>query len=105
MRKKINVKADLFDISDLSDLPQEASGQICKNPRRTDDVLGGRIREIFTRAGDTEITQDQIFVAYYRLFGGDKTKSQLVAKMGYMLSRKTANFVKVKGKFATYSLV
>lgn len=101
-------KINLFDLSDLSDLPNEAKNQINKKEYACNgnDVTAGRILNIFSKAGiGNEITTEQVFVAYYRLHGGDKTKKQLMNKMNYLIKNKKANFIKIKGKFGVYVLV
>ena len=70
---------DIFDTSDLSDIPDIIRYDV-------EDVMENNIIALFNIA-KRKLHIDEITVAYYRKYGGEITKAQMRTKL-YNMSRK-----------------
>lgn len=92
---------DVFDLSDLSDLPQNIKAELKVNAR---DPFEKNIIDIFRKAS-RELEIDQVTVAYYRLFKEAKERKQIMAKL-YNMSRTDRPAIQsVAGKKGVYKLI
>ena len=77
---------NIFDLTDVSDIPAKISSDLrC-------DVFAQNILKLFNEAGRS-LTVPEVTVAYYRRFNEIKTKRQIMVKL-YSMAR--AREVKIK---------
>lgn len=92
---------DIFDLSDLSDLPQSIKSDL--NVMKRDD-FENKIIEVFRRA-KRDITLDEVTVGYYRLHNEQKERKQIMSKL-YNMSRNNRPAIEsVAGKKGVYKLI
>ena len=92
---------DIFDLSDLSDLPQNVKSDL--NVLKRDD-FENKIINVFRRA-NRELTLDEVTVGYYRLHNEEKERKQIMAKL-YNMSRTNRPAIKsIEGKKGVYKLI
>ena len=70
---------DYFDLQDISDIPEEIKKEL------NDDYFSNQILELFDIA-KRDLSIDEVTVAYFRKFGGLKTKKQIMGKL-YNMAR------------------
>lgn len=98
---------DIFDISDLSDIPQEIKKGLRVLGKR--DGFGSSLIKIFELAG-RELSIDEVTVAYYRLLkrrkkaGRVKTRKQIMGKLYIMSISDNPPIESVEGKRGVYRL-
>lgn len=91
---------NLFDLTNLSDLPNELkNGLSIKTPSKFESD----IRALFEIA-DGPLTIDEITVGYYRKFGGNINKKNMMHKLYVAARNKDCCFEKVRGSKSTYRL-
>lgn len=92
---------NIFDLSDLSDLPQNVKSDLNILKR---DNFENKIIDVFRRA-NRELTLDELTVGYYRLHDEEKERKQIMAKL-YNMSRANQPAIKsIEGKKGIYKLI
>ncbi len=92
---------DIFDLSDLSDLPQSIKSDLNVMKR---DEFEKKIIEVFRRA-KRDITLDEVTVGYFRLHNEQKERKQIMSKL-YNMSRNNRPAIEsVAGKKGVYRLI
>lgn len=92
---------DIFDLSDLSDLPQEIKSEL--NVMKRDD-FENKIINVFQRAR-RDLTLDEVTVGYFRLHSEQKERKQIMSKL-YNMSRSTRPAIEsVAGKKGVYRFI
>lgn len=95
MTENIVKERGLFDLTDVSDIPDEISTCL------SNDVFAQNILTLFDKAG-RNLTVDEITVGYYRQFNVIKTKRQIMVKL-YNMARtreaKIRSIPKLKGVY------
>lgn len=92
---------DIFDLSDLSDLPQSIKSEL--NVMKRDD-FENKIIEVFRKA-NRDLTLDEVTVGYFRLHNEQKERKQIMSKL-YNMSRSTRPAIEsVAGKKGVYRLI
>ncbi len=83
---------NLFDINDLSDLPEDMRKDV--ESRRLDD-FESKILDLFEIA-NRELTIDEVMIALFRKFSLIKNRRQVMNKLYQMGNPKTGRLVSVK---------
>lgn len=92
---------DIFDLSDLSDLPQNIKSELNVMKR---DEFENKIIDVFRRAR-RDITLDEVTVGYFRLHNEEKERKQIMSKL-YNMSRNNRPAIEsVSGKKGVYRLI
>lgn len=91
---------DIFDLSDLSDLPQDLKNELVVN-RRDDFEL--KMISLFKMAG-RELNIDQIQAAYFRKYNEYKERTKITAKLYNMARSSNSAIESVKGRKGVYKL-
>ena len=87
--------SDLFDLCDVTDIPEEIKVELNKDP------FGDHIVELFNIA-NRNLSVDQVTVGYYRRFHEVKTKRQIMTKLYNMAHDITSSIESVPGKKGIY---
>jgi hypothetical protein len=91
---------DIFNLSNLSDIPDSIKGELKILSR---DGFEMKIIELFKKAG-RELNIDEVTVAYYRFFKEEKNRSQIMTKL-YNMSRSEHSAIKsIEGRKGVYKL-
>nr|DAJ14529.1 MAG TPA: hypothetical protein [Siphoviridae sp. ctD5s5] len=88
----------LFDLTDVSDIPDEISTNLKCN------VFAQNILTLFDKAG-RNLTIDEIAVGYYRQFNVIKTKRQITAKLYNMARAKNAKIRSIPNHKGVYGVI
>lgn len=96
----MKTESDVFDLTDLSDLPQELRQELVVSKR---DEFEKRLIELFKRAG-RELNIDEIQAAYYRVHGEFKSRNKVTAKLYNMSRASNSATESVKGRKGVYRL-
>ena len=91
---------DIFDLSDLSDLPQDLKNELVVN-RRDDFEL--KMISLFKMA-KRELNIDQIQAAYFRKYNEYKERTKITAKLYNMARSSNSAIESVKGRKGVYKL-
>lgn len=91
---------NLFDLTNTSDLPKTiCEGLSIKTPNKFESD----VRTLFEIAGGP-LTIDEITVGYYRKYGGNINKENMMHKLYITARNKDCCFEKVRGSKSTYRL-
>lgn len=92
---------DLFDITNIDDLPEKVKEGI------NVDIFATRILELFELA-QRDLSIDELTVAYYRKYKDEdtetKSKKQIMAKVYNMSRERNPKIKSVEGKKGVYTL-
>ena len=89
---------NIFDLIDISDIPDEISTELnC-------DVFAQNILTLFNKAG-RNLTIDEITVGYYRQFKEIKTKRQIMVKLYSMARARNAKIRSIPNLKGVYGVV
>lgn len=92
---------DLFDLTNVEDLPEKIKSDI------NVDLFAKRIVDLFELA-QRDLSIDEITVAYYRKYNEEdmdiKTKKQIMSKVYNMSRERNPKIRSVEGKKGIYSL-
>ena len=91
-------KRDLFDLTDVSDIPAEISTDL------TYGAFAQNILTLFNKAG-RNLTIDEITVGYYRQFKEIKTKRQIMVKLYSMARARNAKIRSIPNLKGVYGVV
>jgi hypothetical protein len=92
---------DIFDLSDLSDLPPSIKSDLNVVKR---DEFENKIIEVFRRA-KRDVTLDEVTVGYFRLHNEQKERKQIMSKL-YNMSRAGRPAIEsIAGKKGVYKLI
>lgn len=89
---------DLFDLTDVSDIPAEISSEL------SNDVFAQNILKLFNKAG-RNLTINEITVGYYRQFNVIKTKRQIMLKLYNMARAREAKIRSIPNLKGVYGVV
>ena len=89
---------NIFDLTDVSDIPVEISTEL------TYDVFAQNILKLFNEAG-RNLTINEITVAYYRQFKEIKTKRQIMVKLYSMARARNAKIRSIPNLKGVYGVV
>ena len=92
---------DIFDLSDLSDLPLSIKSDL--NVVKRDD-FENKIIEVFRRA-NRDIKLDEVTVGYFRLHNEQKERKQIMSKLYNMSRAERPAIESVAGKKGVYKLI
>ena len=92
------MKENIFDLTDVSDIPAEISTDL------THDVFAQNILKLFKEAG-RNLTVPEVTVAYYRRFNEIKTKRQIMAKLYSMARARNAKIRSIPNLKGVYGVV
>ena len=89
---------NIFDLTDVSDIPDEISTELnC-------DVFAQNILTLFNKAG-RNLTIDEVTVGYYRQFEEIKTKRQIMVKLYSMARARNAKIRSIPNLKGVYGVV
>ena len=92
------MKENIFDLTDVSDIPDEISTDLnC-------DVFAQNILTLFNKAG-RNLTIDEVTVGYYRQFNEIKTKRQIMVKLYSMARARRAKIKSIPNLKGVYGVV
>ncbi len=89
---------DLFDLTDVLDIPDEISTNLKCN------VFAQNILTLFDKTG-RNLTIDEIAVGYYRQFNVIKTKRQITAKLYNMARARKAKIKSIPNRKGMYGVI
>ena len=89
---------NIFDLTDVSDIPEEISAEL------SNDVFAQNILTLFNKAG-RNLTIDEITVGYYRQFNEIKTKRQIMVKLYSMARARRAKIRSIPNLRGVYGVV
>lgn len=91
---------DIFDISDVSDLPEDLAKQLKNRDTNKLDSISTKLLELFEMSSK-ELNVDQVMAAMYRKFNINKPRKYWVAKLYNTYTRKETPIVKTgRGLYA-----
>lgn len=83
---------ELFDLGNVGDIPENLRKEISGRA----DKFEQNICELFDLAG-RPLSIDEVFVAYFRKFKEEKTRTQIMNKL-YQMSKKNEPYIRVVKK-------
>ena len=95
---KQKMTENIFDLTDVSDIPEEISAEL------SNDVFAQNILTLFNKAG-RNLTIDEITVGYYRQFKEIKTKRQIMVKLYSMARARNAKIRSIPNLKGVYGVV
>lgn len=94
------METDIFDLSDLSDIPQEIKRDLKILAR---DDFEKNIIKLFKKAA-RQLTIDEVTVAYFRFFKEKKDRKAIMAKLYNMSRSKRPAIISVENRKGVYVL-
>ena len=95
---KQKMTENIFDLTDVSDIPEEISAEL------SNDVFAQNILTLFNKAG-RNLTIDEVTVGYYRQFEEIKTKRQIMVKLYSMARARNAKIRSIPNLKGVYGMV
>ena len=92
------MKENIFDLTDISDIPAEISTDL------NYDVFAQNILTLFNKAG-RNLTIDEITAGYYRQFKEIKTKRQIMVKLYSMARARKAKIRSIPNLKGVYGVI
>ena len=92
------MKENIFDLIDISDIPDEISTDL------NYDVFAQNILTLFNKAG-RNLTINEITVGYYRQFNVIKTKRQITVKLYNMARARKAKIRSIPNLKGVYGVI
>ena len=95
---KQKMTENIFDLTDVSDIPEEISAEL------SNDVFAQNILTLFNKAG-RNLTINEITVGYYRQFKEIKTKRQIMVKLYSMARARNAKIRSIPNLKGVYEVI
>ena len=95
---KQKMTENIFDLTDVSDIPEEISTEL------SHDVFAQNILTLFNKAG-RNLTIYEITVGYYRQFKEIKTKRQIMVKLYSMARARNAKIRSIPNLKGVYEVI